>query len=145
MTFAFNGPSFTNILSLVFQLFCSSGTGLTMYAAVIWSFVFNVSLDGMSPTTHEFDGVLGCCNDAIQPVYNFAFYNIQSLSPDSHSIRISLLNSTSGARPPNVEDNVSVLLLDYAVINTTVDTSSTSPPSTNSSQNSQYSQYVLKT
>jgi len=114
-----------------------NGTGLTMYAAVIWSFAFNASVDDMPPTTYEFDGVLGCCKNAIQPVYNFSFYDIQSLPVGSHSIRFTLLNSTSGSRPPDVEDSVSVLMFDYAVVNTTgIDAISNSSSTTNSSQSS---------
>src|ERR1700733_2769072 len=95
----FYGLSRTNFLfSIVAQLFCVPGTGLTMHAAVVWSFAFSASLDGMRPTMHEFDGVIGCCDNAIQPIYNFSIYDIQFLPVGSHSLRLSLLNSTSGSR-----------------------------------------------
>jgi hypothetical protein len=128
---------------IVVQLVCFPGTGLTMYTAVIWSFAFNASLDREPPTTYEFDGVLGCCSSTIQPVYNFSFYDIQSLPVGSHSLRITLLNSTSGSRPANVKDSVSVLMLDHAVINSTVGTNDTIPNSPSTTDSSKGSQYVV--
>jgi hypothetical protein len=106
-----------------------------MYAAVIWSFAFNSTLDGMPPTTHGFDGVPGCCNDTVQPYYNFSFYDIQSLTYGTHSLSIYLLDATSGYRPINVDSNVSVLMFDYAVVNdTNTNTTSTSNSSSTAPQ-----------
>lgn len=104
-----------------------------MYAAMIWSFTFNASLDGKPLQTQTFDGVSGCCNDAIQPLYNFTFYDVQSLPYGSHSLAIYLLDSTSGYRPSNGDPRVSVLMFDYAVVNDTNSNPTSVPTSAPSS------------
>ena len=66
---------------------------------LIFALSFNASIDSGTPTHHHFDGVFGCCNSTIQPLFNFTVYNITSLPIGNHALRLTLLNSFSGYSP----------------------------------------------
>jgi hypothetical protein len=109
---------FTGALSI-------AGSGIALFTVMIAGTSFNVQIDGGSPTEHHFDGVLGCCNAGIQPAYNFKIYDNQSLSPNSHTLVLTLVNTTEGG--VNYVPLTSLLHFDYAVINGTAPTSTISP------------------
>ena len=89
---------------------------------MIWSFAFQVSLDGGTLQTHSYDGVFGCCNAYKGPAYNFNFFDVQNLSGGDHILDIVLLDTDFGNRPYNRTYTTSNLLFDYAVV---TDSSST--------------------
>jgi len=92
-----------------------NGSGITLYAEVTYALTFNVSIDGGTPTTHELDGVWGCCYDNIHPASNISIYDVSSLSPSDHTLLFTLLNSTEGYIPPGPPNN-SYIAFDYAVV-----------------------------
>jgi len=107
------------------------GTGITLYAAVIWAITFSASIDGGPQTLQHFDGVWNCCSSSIQPAYNFAIYDSKALKPGNHNLVITLLDTTQGF----TTDPQTTLLFDYAIVydNISNPTSSIGPTSSDPS------------
>lgn len=95
--------------------FNSLGSGIRLYAVVVWAFSFTASIDGGSPKFYQFDGVLGCCDNETGPAYNFNFYNVQSLPYGGHTLVITLVDTTSAHTAFGGRN--STLCFDYAAVN----------------------------
>lgn len=91
------------------------GSGIALYAALVWAIDFSVSIDGGTLTQHHFDGVWNCCDAGIQPMYNFKIYDIETLSPGNHGLDLSQLSASVGYAINN--SSHSALFFDYAVVN----------------------------
>jgi hypothetical protein len=88
------------------------GTGITLYAVVIWAITFTASLDGGPQILQHFDGVWNCCDASIQPAYNFPIYDSEGLIPGNHNLVITLVDTTQGF----TTDALTSLLFDYAIV-----------------------------
>lgn len=111
------------------------GSGIALYAMVIFAITFTATIDGGTQTLHHFDGVWNCCNATIQPAYNFTIYDVTTLPLGGHTLLVTVLDSVGN----NGGGSFSRFYFDYALV-TLVEPTHRYPPLPTGSTTSNSSQ-----
>jgi len=87
-----------------------SGSGIALYAMIIFAGAYTVSIDRGTPTSHYYDGVVACCTVDIPPRSNVTVYSRTSLSIGNHILLLTMLDNQLGS-------GASYMYFDYAIVN----------------------------